>query len=124
MQDCAAKNASFGYAYERKGAKPRRWCKACAQNHIGAEDVVHDKCVTCRKVRPVFGMEEDRRRQWCSGCAKGVEGAVNINLLQRMENKMGALRLLHNVGTSRSPQCPIALPAWHCLQECKLPLAQ
>ena len=90
--------------------RKRQWCSGCAkevpsavninllQRHENKMGIKHPKvkrkadarmCVTCKVVRPVFGMPDanDRCRQWCSGCAKEISGAVNINLLQRKENE-------------------------------------
>ena len=89
-EDCMQKVASFGFTYDKR----RRWCGTCRRSHIGAEDVVHRKCEGCNKARPVFGLPADGRRRWCSACAKGVNGTVNINLLQKAKTPYSTEREL------------------------------
>eukprot|EP01052_Picozoa_sp_SAG31_P036581 SAG31_NODE_4591_length_3107_cov_18.766955_1_plen_191_part_00 len=55
----------------------RRWCGACAKNHVGSVNIAAAKCEGCHLKHPSFALGVRGRRRWCSACAKDHPGAVN-----------------------------------------------
>jgi len=55
-------------SFDFPGVKTPKYCNTCKAP--GMIDVVHDKCVICKKVSPCYGLEDLNKRTHCAGCAK------------------------------------------------------
>lgn len=72
-EKCNGPSPSFNYP----GQTTAIYCKSCADEVGGMENVINDKCIGCNILRPSFNNIGENKPLYCNNCKK--EGMINVN---------------------------------------------